>query len=220
MRILLVEDDQMIAAALSTALSAAGYTVDRTRDGESALTAMATSCHDLLLLDLGLPGLSGTAVLKEIRAKGMAIPVLIISARDGMGDRVEGLDLGADDYLVKPFEVQELQARIRAVLRRHAGHAQSLLRAGEVTLDLASHTASYRGISAVLPSREFSLLELMAQRPGMLFARATLEERLYGWGKEVESNAIEVLIYYIRKKFDKQIIRNVRGAGWMIPRSD
>lgn len=219
MRILLAEDDHMIAGALSSALATAGYAVDHAPDGETALAALAAGGHQLMLLDLGLPRLSGTAVLREARARGLDIPVLIISARDAMEDRIQGLDLGADDYLVKPFEPAELQARIRAVLRRHAGHAQSLLKAGEVVLDLASHSVSYRGTSLTLPTREFALLHVLAQRPGMIFARSVLEERLYGWGQEVESNAIEVLIHYIRRKFDREIIRNVRGTGWMIPRS-
>lgn len=219
MRILLAEDDHMIAAALTSALASAGYSVDLVRDGDSALSALDGGGHDLLLLDLGLPKLSGTDVLQQARARGLGVPVLIVSARDDTEGRVQSLDLGADDYLVKPFDVQELQARIRAVLRRHAGHAQSLLQAGEVMIDLASHFVSYRGTSIVLPAREFALLQILAQRPGRIFARADLEERLYSWGQEVESNAIEVLIHYIRRKFDKEIIRNVRGAGWLIPKA-
>jgi len=217
--VLIVEDDPSLNAALAATLKAAGCRPVTARTAAEGLRWFAHYAPDIVLLDLGLPTLSGTAVLREARARGLDIPVLIISARDAMEDRIQGLDLGADDYLVKPFEPAELQARIRAVLRRHAGHAQSLLKAGEVVLDLASHGVSYRGTSLTLPTREFALLHILAQRPGMIFARAVLEERLYGWGQEVESNAIEVLIHYIRRKFDREIIRNVRGTGWMIPRS-
>ncbi len=219
MRILLAEDDDMIADALATALTAKGFSVDRVGDGEMALAALRLGGHAMGLLDLGLPILDGAAVLQQARRSGVTVPVLIITARDGIQDRINGLDVGADDYIVKPFEVDELLARMRAVFRRHAGQAQSLLVAGEVSLDLASHTVSYRGMSHVLPAREFSLVQSLAQRPGMILGKTLLEDRLYGWGEEVKSNAVDVLIHYIRRKFDKDIIRNVRGAGWMIPKT-
>ncbi|EJZ22853.1 response regulator transcription factor, partial [Rhizobium sp. Pop5] len=145
-------------------------------------------------------------------------PILVITARDELDDRVTGLDLGADDYLVKPFEVKELLARMRAVLRRHGGQAVSILYTSEIELDLSSHEVKYRGCGEVLPAREFALLQALLERPGTILSRTQLEERLYGWGEEVESNAIDVLIHYVRRKFDKDIVRNVRGAGWMVPK--
>lgn len=218
MRILVAEDDDMIAKALSAALTAEGFTVDLVKDGETALDALTLGGHGLVLLDLGLPKLDGATVLERARRAGKSVPVLIVTARDGISDRIRGLDLGADDYIVKPFQVDELLARMRAVIRRHAGQAQSQLIAGEVTVDIATHAVTYRGASHLLPAREFALIQALAQRPGMILGRSLLEDRLYGWGEEVESNAVDVLIHYIRKKFDKDIIRNVRGAGWMIPK--
>lgn len=218
MRILVAEDDEMIASALSAALTAEGFSVDLVKDGETALDALNLGGHGLVLLDLGLPKLDGATVLERARRSGKSVPVLIVTARDGTDDRIRGLDLGADDYIVKPFQIGELLARMRAVIRRHAGQAQSQLVAGEVTVDIATHTVTYRGMSQLLPAREFALVQALAQRPGMILGRTLLEDRLYGWGDEVESNAVDVLIHYIRKKFDKDIIRNVRGAGWMIPK--
>lgn len=218
MRILMAEDDAMIAEALSAALSAEGFSVDHVEDGEAALEAFAGGGHAIALLDLGLPKLDGAEVLARARRAGHAIPVLIITARDGVTDRIRGLDLGADDYIIKPFEIGELLARIRAVIRRHAGHSSSQLTAGAVTIDLGTHAVSYRGSTHFLPAREFALIQALAQRPGMIVGRTMLEDKLYGWGEEVESNAVDVLIHYIRRKFDKDIIRNVRGAGWMIPK--
>lgn len=218
MRILLVEDDGMIARALTTALGNEGFSIDHVASGELALEALWSGGHGLVLLDLGLPELDGFEVLARARRKGVETPIIVVTARDALESRIHGLDIGADDYIVKPFEMSELAARIRAVLRRRAGKAVSRLDAGEVSLDLASHTVFYRGAEAVLPSREFALVQALVERPGMIFSRDALEEKLYGWGEEVESNAIDVLIYYVRKKFDKDIIRNVRGAGWMIPR--
>ncbi|MFD2252567.1 DNA-binding response OmpR family regulator [Pseudochelatococcus lubricantis] len=218
MRILLVEDDDMIARALTTALGSEGFSVDHVASGELALEALQSGGHGVALLDLGLPEIDGLDVLARARRSGVETPIIVVTARDALESRIHGLDIGADDYIVKPFEVSELSARIRAVLRRHAGKAVSRLDAGEVSLDLASHTVFYRGLEAMLPSREFALVQALVERPGMIFSRDVLEEKLYGWGEEVESNAIDVLIYYVRKKFDKDIIRNVRGAGWMIPR--
>lgn len=216
MRVLLVEDDAMIARELGRALAKEGMAVDRVGDGEAALEALGVETYGLVLLDLGLPRLDGVSVLQKARRNGVKTPILVLSARDALSDRIASLDLGADDYLVKPFEIDELLARIRAVLRRQAGQAQSMLVAGAVSLDLASHAMSYGGASAVLPAREFALMRALAERPGMILSKAQLEERLYGWGEEVESNAVEVLIHYIRRKFSKDVIRNVRGAGWMI----
>lgn len=215
-RVLLIEDDAMIGKSLSRALGDAGMAVDWVRDGESGREAIATGGHGLILLDLGLPRLDGMELIRGARRAGTATPLLVITARDGLGSRVEGLDLGADDYVIKPFEIDELLARMRAVLRRRAGQARSLLQAGELALDLATHAVSHRGVSHILPAREFALVQALAERPGTILSKAQLEERLYGWGEEVESNAVDVLIHYVRRKFDKDIIRNVRGAGWMI----
>jgi len=218
MRLLLAEDDDMIARALVTALGSEGFSVDRVASGELALEALRGGEHGVALLDLGLPELDGFEVLARARREGIETPIIVVTARDALDARIHGLDLGADDYVVKPFEISELSARIRAVLRRRAGKAVSRLEAGEVAVDLATHSVSYRGTEAVLPNREFALVQALVERPGMIFSRDRLEEKLYGWGEEVESNAIDVLIHYVRKRFDKDVIRNVRGAGWMIPR--
>jgi len=216
MRTLLIEDDRMIGDNLRRALRDAGMAADWVSDGEQAQLALTTNDYELVLLDLGLPRKSGLEVLKEMRRRGDRTPVLIITARDELEDRVVGLDLGADDYLIKPFELKELMARIRAVLRRQHGQASSVIGNGELLLDLASHEASYRGKTLLLPAREFALLRALLERPGTILSRAQLEQRLYGWGEEVESNAIDVLIHYLRRKFDNEIIRNVRGLGWMV----
>lgn len=218
MRVLLIEDDRMIGDSLTAALKREGMAVDWVRTGADGEESLANGGHGLVLLDIGLPGRSGVDLLRAARRAGNATPVLIITARDGLDDRVAGLDVGADDYLVKPFAVSELLARMRAVLRRHAGAACSLLVAGEVALDLATHEASYRDATSLLPAREFALVLALAERPGVILSRSRIEERIYGWGEEVESNAVDVLIHSIRRKFDKDVIRNVRGAGWMIPR--
>jgi len=216
MRVLLIEDDRMIGSSLSAALSREGMAVDWVRNGADGTEALAIGGHALVLLDLGLPGQSGLDLLRTARRAGNRIPVLVITARDGLDDRVAGLDVGADDYVIKPFETRELIARMRAVLRRHGGAAQSVLQTGEIALDLASHELNYRTMTAVLPAREFALMHALVQRPGVILSRGQIEERIYGWGDEVESNAVDVLIHSIRKKFDKDIIRNVRGAGWMV----
>ena len=218
MRILLIEDDRMIGRGLVDALGREGMTVDWVRDGNLGAEGLVTGGHALVLLDLGLPDVPGLELLRATRRAGNKVPVLVITARDGTDDRVAGLDLGADDYLVKPFETRELVARIRAVIRRHAGKAHSVFEAGELLLDLAGHELAYRGTTLVLPAREFALVQALMERSGTILSRGQLEDRLYGWGEEVESNAVDVLIYSIRKKFDKQVIRNVRGAGWMVPR--
>lgn len=217
MRILLVEDDAMIAEAIQAALKDAGYATDCLGNGLTALTALDTQHYDLVLLDLGLPGKDGLDVLDSIRRVGNAVPLLIITARDNLDERLRGLDSGADDFLLKPFEMSELLARMRTVLRRKGGTALSLLSNGVVTLDLVSKQASTAEHSEVqLSNREFSLLQALLIRPGAILSRADLEDRLYGWGNEVESNAVEFLIHALRRKLGSQVIKNVRGMGWMV----
>ncbi|HEY0330291.1 MAG TPA: response regulator transcription factor [Rhodopseudomonas sp.] len=216
MRILLVEDDPMIGKALVRGLTAQGMAVDWVRNGADASATLERPQHAIALLDIGLPEISGFDVLAQVRTAGAAIPIIVITARDAVDDRITGLDLGADDYIVKPFELNELLARIRAVLRRHNGQASSLVTSGQITLDLATHVATFRGIETELSAREFALLNALMERPGAILSRSQIEERIYGWGEEVESNAIDFLIHAIRKKFDRDIVRNVRGAGWMV----
>jgi two-component system OmpR family response regulator len=220
MRILLVEDDPMIGDAIQGALSDASYATDWVKNGLTALSALETQPYDLVLLDLGLPGKDGLDVLDSIRGRNNPVPLLIITARDSLDDRLRGLDGGADDYLLKPFEMAELLARMRAVLRRKGGSAQSLLDNGVVALDLVSKQASTAENPDVqLSSREFALLQALLIRPGAILSRSELEDRLYGWGNEVESNAVEFLIHSLRRKLGNQVIKNVRGMGWMVSKS-
>ncbi len=216
MRILIVEDDRMIADALSRALAAAGMEVDWARDGEEGEAALRDATHALVLLDLGLPLRDGFDLLAALRRRGDRVPLMVVSARDDLDSRLRGLDLGADDYLVKPFEMTELLARMRALLRRQAGHASSLIGTDEVGLDLATRRLAFRGTSEILPAREFALMRALLERPGQILSRAQLEDRIYGWGNEVESNAVDVLIHYVRRKFGTEVIRNVRGVGWLV----
>ncbi|MBX9409439.1 response regulator transcription factor [Pseudomonas baetica] len=217
MRILLVEDDPMIGDAIQGALSDASYAADWVKNGLTALTALETQTYDLVLLDLGLPGKDGLDVLDSIRARNNPVPLVIITARDSLDDRLRGLDGGADDYLLKPFDIAEMLARMRAVLRRKGGSAQSVLENGAVTLDLISKQASSADHSDVqLSNREFALLQALLIRPGAILSRSELEDRLYGWGNEVESNAVEFLIHALRRKLGNHIIKNVRGMGWMV----
>ena len=220
MRILLIEDDAMIGEAIQGALKDATYAADWVKNGQTALTTLGCQHYDLVLLDLGLPGKDGLEVLAGIRAKDNPIPLLIITARDGLDDRLRGLDGGADDYLLKPFEMAELLARMRAVLRRKGGTATAVLSNGLVSLDPATREASVQGGPPVqLSNREFSLLQALMLRPGAILSRGELEDRIYGWGEEVESNAVEYLIHALRRKLGSQVIRNVRGVGWMVSRS-
>ncbi len=216
MRVLIVEDDPMIGRNLALALKEAGLIADWVQDGIQGLEAAKTGHYAVVLLDLGLPRKSGTDVLKSMRDSGIDTPLLIVTARDGIDDRVEGLDLGADDYLIKPFSFKELLARIRAILRRQGGHAASLIGNGEITLNLASHEATYRGKTLALSAKEFALLHTLVAHPGTIYSRSQIEEHIYGWGEEVESNVVDVIIHYLRRKFDSEIIRNVRGIGWMV----
>jgi two-component system, OmpR family, response regulator len=216
MRILLVEDDPMIGEAVCIALKDAAYAVDWVRDGAAAGSALEHGEHQAVLLDLGLPKRDGLEVLRRLRRAGNAIPVVVITARDGVDDRILGLDIGADDYLVKPFDVNELLARLRAVARRQGGQAVPVLSNGRVTLDPATREASHGEAMVVLSAREFALLQALLLHPGRIFSRAELETHLYGWNEEVESNAVDFLIHGVRKKLGATVIKNVRGAGWMV----
>lgn len=216
MRILLVEDDPMIGAAVLTALKDAAYAVDWVRDGPSASHALAVDAHEGVLLDLGLPGRDGLEVLRRLRNAGNTLPVIVITARDGIEDRIRGLDLGADDYLVKPFDIQELLARMRAVIRRQGGQAAPVLSNGKLSLDPGTRMARTDGVEVQLSAREFALLQALLLRPGTILARSELEERIYGWNEEVESNAVDFLIHGVRRKLGAAAIKNVRGAGWMV----
>jgi two-component system OmpR family response regulator len=220
MRVLLVEDDPMIGAAVQAGLQDASYAADWVKNGQSALDALGIQSYDLVLLDLGLPGKDGMDVLHTMRTKANAVlPVLIITARDGLDDRLRGLDGGADDYVLKPFEMAELLARMRAVLRRKGGFASPILSNGVVALDPATREASVNnGVAVQLSNREFALLQALLVRPGAILSRSDLEDRIYGWGQEVESNAVEYLIHALRRKLGSEVIKNVRGAGWMVSR--
>jgi len=216
MRILLVEDDQMIGESLTQALTQSGYTIDWTKDGVMADEALKTQAYDLTLLDLGLPKKSGIEVLQNLRARKNAQPVLILTARDRVSDKVIGLDAGADDYLIKPFELEELEARIRALLRRHEGRVETVMRVGMLTLDPATHEVHLHAELKLLSAREFALMQVLMQRPGRVLSVAELETKLYGWNEEVESNAIEVHVCQVRKKLGKNSIENIRGVGYRI----
>ena len=217
MRVLLGEDDPMIGEAILGALKDASYAVDWVRDGLTVLTTLSSQYYDMVLLDLGLPGKDGLEVLVSIRAKDNSIPLLIITARDGLDDRLRGLDGGADDYISKPFQMAELLARMRAVLRRIGGSGRPLLSNGVVLLDPVTKEARINGGSLVqLSNREFALLQSLLVRPGAILSRNELEDRIYGWGEEVESNAVEFLIHALRRKLGSKVIKNVRGVGWMV----
>ncbi len=216
MRILLVEDDDMIGKAVSVALKDAAYAVDWVKDGETAERTLKYGEHQAVLLDLGLPKRDGMDVLRHLRKAGSRIPVIVITARDGVESRINGLDLGADDYLVKPFDINELLARLRAVVRRQGGQAAPLLTNGRVSLDPSTHKAMYQDATVILSAREFALLHALLLHPGRILTRGQLEEHLYGWSEEVESNAVDFLIHGVRKKLGAEVIKNVRGAGWMV----
>jgi two-component system response regulator QseB len=206
----------MIGAAAQQGLRHEGHTVDWVRDGPAAETAVAGSEYDLVLLDLGLPRKDGLSILRGWRARGNAVPVLIVTARDAVSDRVAGLDAGADDYLVKPFDLDELSARVRAVLRRRAGRTDAVIHVGPLEMDTAARRVRFKGEEVSLSAREYALLEALADRPGAYLSRAQLEERLYGWDEEIASNAVEVHIHGLRKKLDPELIRNVRGLGYTL----
>lgn len=216
MRVLLVEDDPMIGQAIAQGLVDSAHAVDWVRSGEEGLAALQRSQYDLLLLDLGLAGMDGTEVLRAVRRGNGELPVMVLTARHQVDTRVDVLDLGADDYLVKPFELKELLARIRAVLRRKGGSGTPLLVAGDLTIAPASHEAEFRGARCRLSGREFALLEALVRRPGAIVSKADLEARIYGWSQEVDSNTIEVLVYGLRRKLGAAVIATVRGVGYMV----
>ena len=216
MRVLLVEDDTMIGESIRKGLQHEGYVVDWVQDGRSGEIAIDTEPYALVLLDLGLPRKDGLAVLAGLRGRKDRVPVLILTARDAVTDRIKGLDSGADDYLVKPFDLDELTARMRAVLRRHAGRAEPVLTHGALALNPVTHEVAHRGQPIPVSAREFALLQALLERPGAALSRAQLEERLYGWGEEVASNSVEVHVHNLRKKLGEGAIRTVRGVGYSI----
>ncbi len=218
MRVLLVENDATIGEAVFEALKEARYTVDWARSGTDAIATLTIHSYHLVLLDLGLPGNGSFSVLSTLRGKGNQVPLLIISARDALEDCLRGLDSGADDYVFKPFEMNELLARIRAVIRRKGGNGGPILSNGIISLDPASHKACLLETGEVyrLSNREFALLHALLIRPGTLLSRSELEEKIYGWGEEIESNAVEFFIHALRKKFGTNAIKNVRGVGWRV----
>jgi len=218
MRILLVEDDDLLGDALKRGLSQAGFEVDAVADGVAALDALAAQCHAAVVLDLGLPKLDGLAVLRRLRARGLKLPVLILTARDALDDRVRGLDGGADDYVVKPVDLPELAARLRALIRRSRGEAAPTLVVGAIELDPAARRVRFRDRTVDLHAREFALLQELMLNAGRVLTREQLEDRLYRWGEEVESNAVEVHVHRLRRKLDPGVIRTIRGVGYLVPR--
>ena len=221
MRILLVEDDKMIAEAVSNGLKTACYAVDWVNNGNTAEQALNSQQYDLVLLDLGLPGQDGLQVLKHLRQDKNNTPVLIVTARDDLDSRLAGLDGGADDYIIKPFDLSELLARIRAVLRRQSGQSTPLLSNGAITLNPTNYqvTLADQPMPIELSNKEFAILQALMTRPGIIHSRADLEDKIYAWGDEVESNAIDFLIHALRKKIGKEHIKNVRGVGWLVSKN-
>ncbi len=219
MRLLLVEDDRPLGEAVVAGLRQNGFTVDWVRDGLEADQALRTEQFALAVLDLGLPRCDGLELLRRVRERGDAVPVLILTARDTVDDRVQGLDTGADDYLVKPFDLAELCARIRALLRRQSGRSSPILEYGAIRLDPAGHAVTLDGATVDLSPREFTVLRMLLESAGRVLSRDRLEEALYGWNTEVESNTVEVYIHHLRKKFGAELIRTIRGVGYMVEKA-
>lgn len=220
MRILLIEDDELLGDAAKTGLTQYGYTVDWLKDGESAKRALKSEMFDLVVLDLGLPKLPGLSLLQYIRQEGITTPVIILTARETIEDRVKGLDSGADDYLTKPFDMDELCARVRALIRRSTGRAESTIHYRHITLDPASHTVTSHGQEVNVPRREFSLLQKLLENSGHVLSREQLMQSVYGWEEDVDSNALEVHIHNLRKKLDASFIRTIRGVGYMVEKDN
>ena len=218
MRILLVEDDPQLGDGLMVGLRQCGFAVDWLRDGQGADQALQSETFDLLVLDLGLPRLAGMEVLRRLRGRGQVLPVLILTARDATGDKVSGLDAGADDYLVKPIDLDELAARIRALTRRAVGRAAPVLDHGEITLDPAAHIVTRGGVAVDLSAREFAVLQVLLEHTGRVLTRSQIEQSIYGWREEPDSNALEVHIHHLRRKFGSDLIRTLRGVGYTSPR--
>ena len=216
MRILLVEDDRLLGDGVRVGLTGAGFTVDWVRDGDAALAALASESFAAVLLDLGLPKRDGLSVLACLRSAGNPVPVLVLTARDQVADKIRGLDLGADDYVIKPFDLDELAARLRALVRRSQGRADASLRHGDLVLDPAGRTVKLKGESVTLTAKEFDLLRMLLDAAGRVLTRRVLEEQLYAWGEAVESNALEVHIHHLRRKLGSELIRTVRGVGYLV----
>ncbi|HET8709884.1 MAG TPA: response regulator transcription factor [Spongiibacteraceae bacterium] len=216
MRLLLVEDDRLIGRGVYETLRDEGYAVDWVRDGNAAEAQLKTRVHDLVILDLGLPGQEGLSILRKLRAEHNDIAVLIVTAREAPSDRVLGLDSGADDYLTKPFDLDELSARIRALLRRRAGRADPVIMHRDVSMNLATHHVEMNGLDIALTTREFALLRALLERPGAILSREQLKEKLYAWGHEVESNTVEVYVHSLRKRLGADFIVTVRGVGYTV----
>jgi two-component system response regulator QseB len=216
MRLLLIEDDTALGEGIHQALVREGYTVDWLKDGASALHALLSESFDLAILDLGLPRLDGLSVLRSLRDSGSALPILVLTARDATQDRIAGLDAGADDYLVKPFDVSELKARLRALLRRSAGRARVLIEHAGICLDPSSQQVTYQRAPVALTPKEYQLLHELLSPPGRVLTRDRLTQLLYGWNEEAESNTLEVHIHNLRKKFSSELIRTVRGVGYLV----
>jgi len=218
MRILVVEDDALLGDAIQAGLKQSGYAVDWMKDGASAEQALSTEPYAAVVLDLGLPRLSGLEVLRRMRGRNVHTPVLILTAMDGVDDRIKGLDAGADDYLVKPFDMGELAARLRALVRRSSGKAEPLLKAADIMLDPAEHRVVYRDQPVELSAKEFAVLHALVLSAGKVLSRSQLEEQLYAWGNEIESNAVEVHIHHLRRKLSPEAIQTIRGVGYLMPR--
>lgn len=216
MRVLLIEDDRMIGESVEESLRAERYVVDRVRDGENASLALMNDVYDVILLDLGLPKKSGLDVLRDYRKQGGKAPVLILTARDTTAERVMGLDVGADDYLIKPFDLDELLARIRAIIRRSSGRPQPTITCKGLVLNPINHIATLHGCLLQLSAREFALLQALIDPPGQVVSKSRLEDTLYGWSEEIESNTVEVYIHHLRKKLGSDFIKNVRGVGYIV----
>ncbi len=220
MRLLLVEDDELLGDALKTGLTQFGYVIDWLKDGESARAAIRTESFELVILDLGLPKLSGLNFLQSVRQMGDLTPIMILTARDTIEDRIQGLDMGADDYMVKPFDLNELSARVRALIRRSQGRADTVIQYRNITLDPSSHTVMLDSQVVNVPRREFSLLQKLLENAGHALTRDQLMQSVYGWEEDVDSNTLEVHIHNIRKKLNANFIRTIRGVGYMVEKND